>query len=209
MIAGSLTAGLVSVERIVICWCSAFWLFTMTEYGEPLGISLWAFLAFGAAAYLVIRTFLRRPRTMPALISLGIALAAAGTAGLLWKCSTLPGLTANAFGVLTTPCLEKINGKENVILEIDMARFSTSSKNKIAVRIEGDGEFSSGEVTVDRQEKALDSDLSAVQSAYKEFGVKVYPIVTMQDIIEAIEQGVIPGREYLERMKEYRAVYGA
>ena len=100
MIAGSLTAGLVSVERIVVCWCSAFWLFTMTEYGEPLGISLWAFLAFGAAAYLVIRTFLRRPRTMPALISLGIALAAAGTAGLLWKCSTLPGLTANAFGVL-------------------------------------------------------------------------------------------------------------
>ena len=64
-------------------------------------------------------------------------------------------------------------------------------------------------ISVDRQEKALDSDLSAVQSAYKEFGVKVYPIVTMQDIIEAIEQGVIPGREYLERMKEYRAVYGA
>ena len=64
-------------------------------------------------------------------------------------------------------------------------------------------------ISVDRQEKALDSDLSAVQSAYKEFGVKVYPIVTMQDIIEAIEQGVLPGREYLERMKEYRAVYGA
>lgn len=100
MIAGSLTAGLVSVERMVVCWCSAFWLFTMTEYGEPLGISLWAFLAFGAASFLAIRAFLRRPRTMPALMSLGIALAAAGTAGLLWKCSTLPGVTANAFGAL-------------------------------------------------------------------------------------------------------------
>ena len=29
--------GLVSVVRIVILWCSAFWLFTMTEYGEIYG----------------------------------------------------------------------------------------------------------------------------------------------------------------------------
>ncbi len=64
-------------------------------------------------------------------------------------------------------------------------------------------------ISVDRQEKALNSDLSAVQEAFKEFGVKVYSIVTMQDIIDAIEQGVIGGSEYLEKMKEYRAVYGA
>ncbi len=64
-------------------------------------------------------------------------------------------------------------------------------------------------ISVDRQEKALNSELSAVQEAYKEFGVKVYPIVTMTDIIEAIESGVIEGREYLAKMKEYRSVYGA
>ena len=73
---------------------------------------------------------------------------------------------AKAFGVLTTPCLEKINGKENVILEIDMARFSTSSKNKIAVRIEGDGEFSSGEVTVDGQEKVVLTEAVASKKEY-------------------------------------------
>ena len=64
-------------------------------------------------------------------------------------------------------------------------------------------------ISVDRQEKALNSDLSAVQEAYKEFGIKVYSIVTMQDIIGAIEEGVIEGKEYLGKMKEYRSVYGA
>ena len=64
-------------------------------------------------------------------------------------------------------------------------------------------------ISVDRQEKALNSDLSAVQEAYKEFGINVYSIVTMQDIIEAIAQGVIEGKEYLDKMREYRSVYGA
>ena len=63
-------------------------------------------------------------------------------------------------------------------------------------------------ITVDRMEKALDSDMSAVQSAYKDFGVKVYSIVNINDIISAIENDVIPGKKYLSAMKEYRAAYG-
>ena len=64
-------------------------------------------------------------------------------------------------------------------------------------------------ISVDRMEKALNSELSAVQEAYNEFGIKVYSIVTMQDIIDAIEDGIIEGKEYLDKMKEYRSVYGA
>ncbi|MCD8040313.1 MAG: orotate phosphoribosyltransferase [Clostridia bacterium] len=63
-------------------------------------------------------------------------------------------------------------------------------------------------ISVDRMEKGLNSDLSAVQEVYKEFGVKVYSIVTMADIISAIENGVIEGKEYLAKMKEYRTQYG-
>jgi orotate phosphoribosyltransferase len=63
-------------------------------------------------------------------------------------------------------------------------------------------------ISVDRMERGLESNLSAVQEVYKEFGVKVYSIVTMADIIEAIEQGVIEGKEYLDKMKEYRKTYG-
>lgn len=63
-------------------------------------------------------------------------------------------------------------------------------------------------ISVDRMERGLDSELSAVQEVYKQFGVKVYSIVTMADIIDAIEQGVIEGKEYLSAMKEYRKTYG-
>ena len=64
-------------------------------------------------------------------------------------------------------------------------------------------------ITVDRMEKALDSDLSAVDQAYKDFGVKVYSIVNINDIIEAIKNGVVDGKEYLDKMLEYRNTYGA
>ena len=63
-------------------------------------------------------------------------------------------------------------------------------------------------ISVDRQEKGT-GEKSAVAEAYDEFGVKVYSIVTMQDIISAIEEGVIPGKEYLQAMKDYRSQYGA
>jgi orotate phosphoribosyltransferase len=64
-------------------------------------------------------------------------------------------------------------------------------------------------ISVDRQEKALDSDLSAVSAAKKEFGIDVYSVVTMDDIIAAIEEGVVDGKEHLADMYKYRNTYGA
>ncbi|MBR7008236.1 MAG: orotate phosphoribosyltransferase [Ruminococcus sp.] len=63
-------------------------------------------------------------------------------------------------------------------------------------------------ITVDRMEKALDSELSAVEQAYKDFGVKVYSIVNINDIIDAIKNGIVEGSEYLDKMLEYRNTYG-
>ena len=64
-------------------------------------------------------------------------------------------------------------------------------------------------ISVDRREKALGSELSAVAEAKKEFGVDVYSVVTMDDIIQAIEKGVIEGKEHLPAMYAYRELYGA
>ena len=64
-------------------------------------------------------------------------------------------------------------------------------------------------ISVDRREKALNSELSAVTEAKKEFGIDVYSFVTMDDIIAAIEKGVIDGKEHLPAMYQYREVYGA
>ena len=64
-------------------------------------------------------------------------------------------------------------------------------------------------ISVDRMEKALNSDLSAVKMAKAEYGIDVYSVVNMNDIIEAIEQGVIEGKEHLPAMYAYRETYGA
>lgn len=63
-------------------------------------------------------------------------------------------------------------------------------------------------ITVDRMEKALDSEKSAVQSVYETYGVPVYAIVNMEDIIAAIQNDIIPGKEYLDAMLAYREQYG-
>lgn len=63
-------------------------------------------------------------------------------------------------------------------------------------------------ITVDRMEKGLNTDDSAVQEVYKDFGVKVYSIVTINDIIDAIKNGVVKGKEYLDAMLAYREKYG-
>ncbi len=64
-------------------------------------------------------------------------------------------------------------------------------------------------ISVDRREKGLTSDLSAVSEAKKEFGIDVYSVVTMDDIIAAIENGVVDGKEHLAAMYNYRNTYGA
>ena len=48
-----------------------------------------------------------------------------------------------------------------------------------------------------------------LKEAKKEFGIDVYSVVTMNDIIQAIEDGVIEGKEHLAKMYEYRSQYGA
>ena len=63
-------------------------------------------------------------------------------------------------------------------------------------------------ITVDRMEKGLSTDDSAVQEVYKEFGIKVYSIVTINDIIDAIKNGIVEGKEYLDAMLAYREKYG-
>lgn len=63
-------------------------------------------------------------------------------------------------------------------------------------------------ITVDRMEKGLNTDDSAVQEVFKEFGIKVYSIININDIIDAIRNGVIDGKEHLDNMLAYREKYG-
>lgn len=63
-------------------------------------------------------------------------------------------------------------------------------------------------ISVDRRERGLNSSRSAVDEVREELGVEVYSIVTVEDIIAALESGVAQGAEYLPQMRAYLEQYG-
>ena len=63
-------------------------------------------------------------------------------------------------------------------------------------------------VSVDRLEKEEGSGRCARRAVEKSCGVKIHSIVTMDDIIRAVERGVVGGSEHLRAMKEYLEKYG-
>lgn len=100
------------------------------------------------------------------------------------------------------------DGEKVIIIEDVMTSGKALREILPKLKASADVEIAGMVISVDRMERGLESSLSAVQEVYEEFGVKVYSIVTMADIISAIENGIIEGREYLDKMKEYRKTYG-
>ncbi len=100
------------------------------------------------------------------------------------------------------------DGKRVVIIEDVMT--SGKALREVYPKLKGAADIKLEEmvITVDRREKGLNSDKSAVQEVYDEFGIKVYSIVDINDIIQALQDGVVAGAEYLDKMKEYRNTYG-
>lgn len=63
-------------------------------------------------------------------------------------------------------------------------------------------------VSVDRMERGGSSALSARHEIERAHGIKIHAIVTVEDIIRALEKGVIGGAEYLDALKGYRDEFG-
>ncbi len=63
-------------------------------------------------------------------------------------------------------------------------------------------------VSVDRMEKSTTSYCSARCEIEKIHDVKIHSIVTLDDIIHAVENSVIGGTEYLNAIKQYKEKYG-
>jgi len=58
-------------------------------------------------------------------------------------------------------------------------------------------------VCVDRMESPNHSALSSKHEIENQYGVKIHPIVNAEDIIKAIESGVIAAGDYLGKLKDY------
>ena len=100
--------------------------------------------------------------------------------------------------------------REKIVI-IEDVMTSGKALQEVLPKLRGaaDVEITGMVITVDRMEKALNSERSAVQNAWEEQGVKVYSIVTILDILEAIEKGVIEGKEHVSAILEYMREYGA
>lgn len=133
---------------------------------------------------------------------------------------------SNKFGIDVSYCFDRKEAKdhgeggifvgktltdnEKVVIIDDVMTSGKALKESVPkLKSAADVDITGMVITVDRMEKGLNSDYSAVEEAYNEFGIRVYSIVNMEDIIKAIKDGVIGYSEYLDAMLAYREQYGA
>lgn len=103
---------------------------------------------------------------------------------------------------------KKLTDGEKVVIIEDVITAGTAIRQVLPVlKNAADVNITGMVISVDRMEKGQ-GEFSAVQEVYNEFGIKIYPIVTVMDIIDAIKNGVVDGKEYLNKMLEYRKTYG-
>lgn len=99
-----------------------------------------------------------------------------------------------------------VRGKRVVIVD-DVITAGTAVREAVEL-IQREGGMVVGVVVLlDRQERVSDSEpRSALSVASQELGVPVRAVVRFEDLIEAVEEGRMPGagEEELRRLKEYR-----
>jgi orotate phosphoribosyltransferase len=104
---------------------------------------------------------------------------------------------------------KKLTDGERVCIIEDVITAGTAIRETLPVlKSAADVNITGMIISVDRNEKTA-SGRSAVNEVYEEFGIKITPIVTINDIIKAIEDRDIGGYEYLPAINDYRKAYGA
>lgn len=96
---------------------------------------------------------------------------------------------------------------EKVLIIEDVITAGTAVREVLPLVTQTGADVEGMVILVDRMERGK-GDTSAVQEVYRDFGIKVYPIVTVNDIIDALKSGIVSGAEHIENMLAYRAEYG-
>jgi len=94
----------------------------------------------------------------------------------------------------------------NVLIVDDVITAGTAIREAVDI-IKAEGANTSAVlIALDRQEKGM-SELSAIQEVNRDYGIDVFSIITMADLIEYLEGDASFGG-YLDAMREYRSEYG-
>lgn len=118
------------------------------------------------------------------------------------------------YGIDINYCIDNEIGKtldagdEITVIRDTLASGKTLRETLQRIREEAGKSVSDVIVSVDRMERGSRSSMSALHEIEREFHVKIHAIVTLDDIIHALESGVIAGAEYLDAMKRYKEEYG-
>ena len=92
----------------------------------------------------------------------------------------------------------------DVLIDDDVITAGTAIRDAIEIIKTNGGKPSGVLIALDRQEKGQ-GELSAIQEVQKEFGIDVYSIITLGDLVEYLAN---VDSENLDAMKEYRVRYG-
>ena len=98
----------------------------------------------------------------------------------------------------------ELNG--NVLIVDDVITAGTAIREAVDI-IQGAGATTSAVlIALDRQEKGK-SELSAIQEVHRDYGIDVFSIITLADLIDYLATDESFG-EHLDAMKHYRSQYG-
>lgn len=97
-------------------------------------------------------------------------------------------------------------GRQSLIID-DVITSGTSIRKAIDFIRENGGDVCGALILVDRMEKGLASELSAVQEVQQDFGIRVYSVITLEDILQYADSN----SEYaahVHKIEAYRQQYG-
>ncbi len=144
--------------------------------------------------------------------------------GMPLACSTAIALS-NDFGINANYCFDRKevkdhgeggmfvgknleDGEKVIYIEDVMTSGKALRETLPKLKAQADINVTAMFISVDRMEKGT-GEKSAVQQTADDFGIPVYSIVNIYDIIECIKKGIIGGKEYLDDIVAYIEKYGA
>ena len=108
----------------------------------------------------------------------------------------------------------KVQSGQRIAIVEDVVTAGTAVRESIALfGTVADVDITALFVSVDRMEKGT-GERSALDELRQDYGIRVYPIVTVRQIIDYLHNRPVDGKVYIddamrERMEAYLAVYGA
>lgn len=103
-----------------------------------------------------------------------------------------------------------LEGKRIVLID-DVITAGTTIRESVALIDQAKGKLVSIVVALNRQEKGIESDLSAIQQVKKNYGIPVYSIISLDDIVEFLQKeshGISKADHYLQKILQYKKFFG-